>query len=93
MKLHTLVNEIFDIAKANNVGVGIGTDMLLENVRAGKESYKGVALDYKKLQPNLAELRASRNSYDDTIHEHYTKVCELRAQGKREAAKKLVCNE
>lgn len=93
MKLHNFVNEIFDIAKENNVDVGVGTDMFLNNVYSGKARYKGAALDYAQLKPNFETLRKSRNDYDDAVHEHYVGICDFRARGKRDAAKELICNE
>lgn len=57
MNLNTYVNEIMDIATANDVSWDVGADMFLANVRnSGDETlphYPGAFVDYAALKPEL----------------------------------------
>ena len=91
MRLHSFVNEIFDIAAANNVDVGVGESMFMRNVHDGKESYKGAhGVDYAKLQPYYDSMRVSAYSYRRCVGQHLQKIVKLRNAGKRAEAKAFV---
>lgn len=57
MNLNTYVNEILDIATANDVSWDVGADMFLANIRnSGDETlpyYPGAFSDYAALKPEL----------------------------------------
>lgn len=60
MELKKYVNEIIDIAKANNMSWDVGADMFLANVRnCGDESlphYPGAFVDYSALKLELEAM-------------------------------------
>lgn len=64
MKLHTYINEILDIAKAEHMSMDVAVNMFLANVKnAGDSSlphYKGADnVDYAALKPHVKELEES----------------------------------
>ena len=71
MKLHTYINEILDIAKAEHMSMDVAVNMFLANVKnAGDSSlphYKGADhVDYAALKPHVKELEESWPAFRET---------------------------
>ncbi len=95
MKLHTFVNEIFDIAHANNVSWDIGKDMFLANIRnegmGALPHYAGAdEVDFATLKPILVELADSGEDFVEIVRENYDEVVALRKDGKRKEITELI---
>lgn len=95
MKLHTYLNEIFDIAheanKTSSVSWDVGKDMFLTNVQAGKAVYPGAdGVDYAALQPHYQKLVETGADFVAAVQDHYAEIVDLRAQGKRAEAVALI---
>lgn len=89
MHLYDYVNDIWDIAHANNVDVGVGKDMFIANIRnAGDPTlphYAGADnVDYAGLQAYLPELIESGEEYDKIVSANYTEIVAARAEGNRD---------
>ena len=95
MKLHIFVNEIFDIAHANDVSWDVGKDMFLANIRnegmGALPHYVGAdQVDFAALKPALAELADSGEDFGEVVREAYDEVVALRKDGKREEIVALI---
>lgn len=98
MHLLDFVNDIFDIASANDVDVGVAKDMFLANIRNLKEgietdvTYPGADVDYLALVPHYDELYTQEmlDEYNEKTKKFYFDICQLRADGKRDAIKGLL---
>ena len=92
-----LVNEIFDIARANHAGsFSDGADMLLNNAKDygnpdDQYYYPGAdRLDYAALQARHAELVASKPAFVAAVKQHYDEIVALRAAGNYQAVVDLL---
>lgn len=102
MHLLDFVNEIFDIAVANDVDVGVGKDMFIANIRTFAENlgdeipYHGADhLDYKALAEHYNELYTDEElrKYNDKVKKFYFDICQLRQDGKRDAVHGLLADK
>lgn len=97
MHLLDYVNEIWDIAVENQVGIDVAKDMFLtniSNIRDGfttEVSYLGADIDYKVLVPHHDELYNKKvlREYNETVKKFYSEIAQLRKDGKRDAVKYL----
>ena len=95
MKLHAFVNEIFDIAHANNVSWDVGKDMFLANIRneglGALPHYAGAdEVDFAALKPVHNELADSSENFVEIVRENYDEVVALRKDGKRDEIVALI---
>ena len=95
MKLHTYVNEVFDIAKEHDMSWDIGADMFLANIRnAGEEGrpyYPGAEhMDYAALKEHHDELASSMGDFVEAVRKYIEEIAILRRKGDREAAVRLI---
>ena len=88
--------EIFSVAEANKVDVGVGRDMLLANIDKGapvegQEWYEGAPnVPYTELQEQWAvmsdaERATAKQEVADLIGEHYKALCAAWEAGNRQA--------
>lgn len=88
--------EIYAIAEANKVDVGVGRDMLAANIDKGvpiegQDWYEGAPnLDYPALHERWAvmsdaERAAAKQEVADLIGEHYKALCAAWEAGDRQA--------
>lgn len=88
--------EIFAVADANKVDVGVGRDMLLANIDKGgrvegRDWYEGAPnLDYAALHGQWAvmsdaERTAEKQEVADLTREHYKALCAAWEAGDRQA--------
>lgn len=89
MHLYDYVNDIWDIAHANDVDIGVGKDMFLANIRnfgdPAAPHYAGADdVDYGALQPYLPELVESAEEYDKIVSANYNAIVEARKAGDRD---------
>ena len=87
MKLHTYINEILDIAKAEHMSMDVAVNMFLANVKnAGDSSlphYKGADhVDYAALKPHVKELAASAQQFVEDYRANQSEIIRLRKEGK-----------
>lgn len=87
MNLIEYINEIFDIAVANNMPWDVGADMFLANIRnAGQEGlpyYAGAEIDYFALQGALfcmtaQEVADMKNEFNEFVRAHIGEIIEAR---------------
>ena len=87
MDLKKYVNEIIDIAEANNMEWDEGKDMFLANIRnshdVGAPYYPGAFVDYPALYPELAamtmeQVAKMKNDFDDWYRAHIEEICAAR---------------
>lgn len=96
MKLHTYVNEILDIAKANNVSWDIGADMFLANIRNfGKADipfwYKGAdQVNYQSLKGSERELELSKPAFAEAYRKHNKEIIALRKNKEFDKVKEIM---
>lgn len=91
IRLHSYVNEIFDIAAKHNVDVGVGESMFLCNVRHGKEMYDGSnGVNWAGLTDDYADLCHSAYNYRRAVSKNLQKIVALRKAKKRAEAKALI---
>ena len=88
MKLHTYINEILDIAKAEHMSMDVAVNMFLANVKnAGDSSlphYKGADhVDYAALKPHVKELEESWPAFRETFEKYQKEIIALRKGGVR----------
>ena len=84
MKLHSYINEILDIAKAEHMSMDVAVNMFLANVKnAGDSSlphYKGADhVDYAALKP----LEESWPAFRETFEKYQKEIIALRKEGVR----------
>lgn len=89
MHLYDYVNEIWDIAHANDADVGVAKDMFLANIRNANDPtaphYDGAdTVDYAGLQMYLPELIESAEEYDKIVSAHYNDIVKAREEGDRD---------
>lgn len=89
MHLYDYVNDIWDIAHANDVAVDVAKDMFMANIRnAGDPTlphYDGAdTVDYAGLQMYLPELVESSEEYDKIVRANYDAIVKARAEGDRD---------
>ena len=94
MKLTDYAWEIYDIAKANDMDVGVGRDMFLANLEnAGQEGlphYEGAdGVDYIALGQewgamSAEEQRTQKAMYNQVTRAHYADLAQCRRNGDRE---------
>lgn len=87
MKLHTYINEILDIAKAEHMSMDVAVNMFLANVKnAGDSSlphYKGADhVDYAALKPHVDELAGSAQQFVEDYRANQSEIIRLRKEGK-----------
>lgn len=87
MELKKYVNEIIDIAEANDVPLDVGKDMFLVNIRnCGDETlphYPGAFVDYPKLKLELeamsdVEVAEMSNDFDYWYRAHMDEIIRAR---------------
>lgn len=101
MHLLDFVNDIFDIAAANNVDVGVAKDMFLANIANVKHGitceilYPGANVDYTMLAEHYDELYTDEElrEYNNKVNKFYLDICQLRQDGKRDAVHDLVTDK
>lgn len=94
-RLHEYVNEIFDIAATNKVGMGVAKDMFLANIGNNGDHellhYPGAKMtNYFAFKPHLKELEDGQTTYTEAVWRNYEKRCHLHTEGRRDQVKKLV---
>lgn len=102
MKLTDYAWEIYDIAKANDMDVGVARDMFVANLEnAGVEGaphYAGAdGLDYTALgrewgAMSAEEQRNQKAMYNEVTRSHYTDLAECRRNGDREKFDAIIAN-
>lgn len=93
MRLLDFVNDIFDIAAANDVSWDVGLDMFLANIQnvvtyPEAPRYAGAeTLDYEALSTIYGELYTEEQlkEFNDQVRKFYPEICELRKDGKRDS--------
>lgn len=87
MNLNTYVNEILDIATANDVSWDVGADMFLANIRnCGDETlphYSGAYVDYVAIKPELdamspEDVATMKNNFRAWYRAHEKEIREAR---------------
>jgi hypothetical protein len=87
MELKNYVNEIIDIAEANNMEWDEGKDMFLANIRnshvIGAPYYPGAFVDYPALYPELEamtneEVADMKNDFDDWYRANMEEIIRAR---------------
>lgn len=88
--------NIFEIAKENSMDIGVGMDMFVSNLNAGRAVYHGAdELDYAALHDQWAALSAgeqaaAKQEYSDFSRAHYAALSAARRAEDKEAFDRIV---
>ena len=91
MRLHTFVNEIFDIADKNRTTSKAATTMFLTNVDRSTSYYAGAeSFDFAAIHGEVANLRRSAFTFIKALDANEAEARALHDEGKREEATALI---
>lgn len=95
--LNKYVNEIIEIATANDKPWDVGCNMFLSNVKSGEENYPGADLDWSAVASEMGEITPEAeadmlDTFKGDYSAHMAEVIALRKEGKYDEARKVMEN-
>lgn len=93
--LNKYVNEIIEIATANDKEWDEGSNMFLSNVKAGREIYPGADLDWPAVAAEIGPFTQTEeadmlDTFKEDYSAHMAEVIALRKEGKYDEARKVM---